>query len=51
MRFFRWLASKFNKKKRCARCYRVLTAEEVYYYGNHCERCERKLFDKYHTKA
>lgn len=45
-KLFRWVLSKFSKKRRCSCCYRVLTKEELYYYGNTCERCERKHMDK-----
>jgi hypothetical protein len=45
-KFFRWVISKFSRKPRCCHCYRVLTAEEIYYYGRSCEKCERKWLAK-----
>lgn len=38
----RYTISKFLSG-RCYRCKRKLTDEEKHYYGNTCEKCERKL--------
>lgn len=45
-KFFRWVISKFSRKRRCCHCYRVLSAKEIYWYTNSCERCERKSTNK-----
>lgn len=45
-KFFRWVMSKFSRKRRCSTCYRVLTAEEIYWYGTGCEKCERKYMEE-----
>lgn len=44
MKFFRWISSKLSKKVayRCVECYRKMTNDEVYWYGNTCEKCEKE---------
>lgn len=48
MKFLRWISSKLSrsKRRRCRSCFRILTKEELYYYGDCCERCERRISTK-----